>query len=81
MYLPVCQKHCGITFAILETAGRDKEGATKMQIMAAAFITYETATGYLEKLVQEGLIQYQADTRTYSTTKLGKERILPASFS
>ena len=62
-----------ITSAILEAADKSEAGLTKMLIMAHAFITYETATGYIEKLVGEGLMEYHPDTKTYSTTELEKE--------
>jgi predicted transcriptional regulator len=63
-----------ITLAILGIADTDA-GATKMQIMAGAFITHETATGHLEKLKREGLMDYNQGKGTYVTTIKGKQMI------
>ena len=51
-------------------------GVTKMKIMAGAFISHETATGYLQKLMQEGLIVYHPGRNTYSTTEQGKDDLI-----
>lgn len=59
---------------ILEAAGAS-EGATKLQIMASAFITHETATGYLGKLQNAGLIQYDAATSTYHITERARYEV------
>lgn len=64
-----------IIYAILSIA-QNKEGATKMQIMAGAFISYETATGYLEKLAREGLIEYNSGKGVYTITDKGRQRMI-----
>lgn len=69
-----------ITSTILAIADTN-EGATKMQIMANAFVTYETATGYLEKLKRGGLIGYSPGTGTYMTTTKGRKIIITAENS
>ncbi len=61
-------------YAILSIA--QNKGATKMQIMAKAFISHETATGCLEKLKQQGLIDYNAGTGVYLITEKGRQRII-----
>jgi len=53
-----------------------RKGATKMKIMADAFITHECATGYLEKLEHEGLIDYNSGTGVYMTTDKGRQRLI-----
>lgn len=63
-----------IISAILAIADTE-QGATKMKIMANAFVTYETATGCLEKLKREGFVDYNQGTGTYVTTSKGREMI------
>jgi len=69
------RSHKEIIAAILDIAGLTSEGATKMKIMANVFISYETATCYLEKLIKEGLIVYHPDTNTYRATEQGKRKL------
>lgn len=44
--------------------------------MANVFITFETATAYLERLVKQGLIDHNPGTGTYMTTDRGKQMIM-----
>jgi len=72
-----------IVFAILTVVdgnyndnGSKRKGATKMKIMADAFVTHECATGYLEKLEHEGLIDYNSGTGVYAITDKGRQRVI-----
>jgi len=55
--------------------GSKRKGATKMKIMADAFVTHECATDYLEKLEREGLIDYNSGTGVYMTTDKGRQQM------
>jgi predicted transcriptional regulator len=50
-----------------------KRGASRMKIMADAFISFGIATEYLGKLQREGLVEYHAETHSYLTTGRGKQ--------
>ena len=58
--------------AIVDSSYSDdgkKRGATKMKIMADAFVSSNSATEYLDKLQHDGLIEYHQDTHSYLTTE------------
>ncbi len=57
-----------ITNIMLETA---KTGAGKTRIMYNAHLSYTQLTGYLYYLQQNGLIEHEADTQIYKSTKKG----------
>jgi len=73
--------HEEIESAILSAIGnsyndnKGMKGATKMEIMAGAFVTHECVTGYLERLEKEGLIDYSSGTGVYMVTDKGKQRL------
>ncbi len=55
---------------ILEIANRGN-GATKTKIMYSAFLSHSQMKEYLKILVDNGLIDYDLDTRTFKTTDKG----------
>ncbi len=55
---------------ILEIANRGN-GATKTKIMYSAFLSHSQMKEYLKILVDNGLIEYDLDTRTFKTTDKG----------
>lgn len=56
-----------------DEGGKRRTGATKMEIMADAFVTHECASGYLERLEREGLIDYNSGTGVYMVTDKGRQ--------
>ena len=61
---------------MLETA---KAGAGKTKIMYNANLSYTQLTGYLYYLQQNGLIEHEADTQIYKSTKKGLKFLNPSS--
>jgi predicted transcriptional regulator len=59
-----------IISSILEIANRGN-GATKTKIMYGAFLSHSQMKEYLAILVDNGLISYDLDTRTFKTTDKG----------
>jgi len=53
--------------------GKRRTGATKLRIMADAFLSSNVATDYIEKLQHDELIEYNVDTNSYKTTVKGKQ--------
>jgi len=57
---------------ILETA-KDDSGSTESKIGSNALLTLTEVGWYLRNLIQNGLIQYNGENRTYKTTKHGED--------
>jgi len=57
---------------ILETA-REDAGSTESKIGSSALLTLAEVGWYLPNLIQNGLVQYNRENRTYKTTKHGEE--------
>jgi predicted transcriptional regulator len=58
-----------IAAAILEIA---KDGAIKTRIMYSAFLSFPQLKEYLELLTDQGMVEYDAKERIYSTTDKGR---------
>ena len=58
-----------ISSQILQTA--NGENATKSKIMHKAFLSSIQLKDYLEMLSEDGLLQYDSDSRTFKTTTKG----------
>jgi len=59
-----------ITSQILESASY---GATKAKIIYEAFLSYEQLRGYLEPLVENGLLECNSSGQIYKTTVKGRK--------
>jgi predicted transcriptional regulator len=58
-----------ITIQILEAANGEK--ATRTKIMFKAFISHVQLQEYLKMLIEDGLLQYYPESRTFKTTTKG----------
>jgi predicted transcriptional regulator len=54
--------------AILEVSSKNRK-ATRLEIMAGAFINYGIATAIIEELQRGGLVEFHPDTKTYTVTQ------------
>lgn len=58
-----------IATAILEIS---RDGTMKTQIMYKAFLSFPQLTGYLELLIDAGLVRYFGGEKVYRTTENGR---------
>ena len=56
---------------ILQTANSDGNGASQTKVMYNAFLSYIQVKEYLAILVDNGLLQYDLDTRRFRVTEKG----------
>jgi predicted transcriptional regulator len=56
---------------ILQVANCSSNDATKTKIMYQAFLSYNQLEEHLSFLIRKGLLNYDANTRTFRTTEKG----------
>jgi len=71
-YSMIYRSRAQIVSKMLESA-KDLNGVTKTRIMYEAYLSYVQLREYLSVLIENGLLEYAAHTRTYKITPKGIE--------